>query len=84
LRDEVAKQMALLGVETRPVFYPIHTMPSHLRAGEHHPVSASCSASGLNLPTHGKLTREDVELVGRTLRQAYEIATRKITKREAA
>lgn len=84
LRDEVAKQMALQGIETRPVFYPIHTMPAHLRQGEHHPVSEICSASGLNLPTHGKLTRQDVSLVGDALRSSYEIALRTTSMRDAA
>lgn len=84
LRDEIASEMAIQGVETRPVFYPIHTMPSHLRLDQHHPVSEMCSASGLNLPTHGKLTRQDIALVGSALRSAYEIATRRHTLREAA
>jgi perosamine synthetase len=83
LRDSMIHELATLGVETRPVFYPIHTMPSHFR-DEQHPVSERCSYSGLNLPTHGRMKPADVEYVSESLRKAYIIATQKSQGRRAA
>jgi perosamine synthetase len=57
------------GIESRPVFYPIHTMPMYrpqASQGKHSsqfPIAEQCSARGINLPTHGNLTRDDVAYV---------------------
>lgn len=39
------------GIETRPVFSPLHTMPMYERSGESHPVADNLAARGLNLPS---------------------------------
>jgi perosamine synthetase len=83
LRDAMIQELVKLGVETRPVFYPIHTMPSHFR-NQRYPVSERCSYSGLNLPTHGRMTKADVEIVAESLSKAYAIATQKSYVRRAA
>ncbi len=63
VRDEWIQDLASHGVETRPIFYPIHWMPAFVGAAGKFPVADRCSAAGINLPTHGKLTRADVEYV---------------------
>jgi perosamine synthetase len=82
-RDQMIHELANLGVETRPVFYPIHTMPSHFR-NQRYPVSERCSYSGLNLPTHGRMTKADVEFVADSMSKAYAIASQKSQLRRAA
>lgn len=62
-RDEWMKLLADAGIESRPVFYPIHTMPMYLDRSGKFPVAQQCSSLGINLPTHGKLTRDDVSYV---------------------
>jgi perosamine synthetase len=62
-RDQWAGLLADVGIESRPVFYPIHTMPMYLERSGSYPVAEECSRLGMNLPTHGKLTREDVRYV---------------------
>lgn len=69
LRDQVrltgeAFREALLqrGVDTRPVFYPMHTLPPHLD-GHSYPVAEQLSARGVNLPTHGQLTESDIAYI---------------------
>lgn len=52
------------GVETRPVFYPLHLMPPyHVDGGPSFPVSELVGAEGISLPTHVLLTDDDVRTV---------------------
>lgn len=66
-RDEVMRRMAEVGVETRPMFYPVHQMPPYRDTANRYPVADDVSARGINLPTHGLLTEEDVARVAREL-----------------
>jgi perosamine synthetase len=66
-RDRVAQIMDERGVETRPVFPPLHRLPPYLDHGRPFPVADSVSRRGLNLPTWGGLTAEDIERVAGTL-----------------
>lgn len=64
-RDEFMDQLQEKGVETRPVFYPMHVLPPYigLQKNDRFPVADKISSRGLNLPTHAKLSAEDVEYV---------------------
>ena len=68
-RDEWIQALSSKGIESRPVFYPIHTMPmyrpqaSQGKLSSPFPVAERCAALGINLPTHGNLTRDDVAYV---------------------
>ncbi|WP_242900152.1 DegT/DnrJ/EryC1/StrS family aminotransferase [Stenotrophomonas maltophilia] len=62
-RDEVMRLMDADGIETRPVFYPMHVLPPYLEDGAAYPVANDQAARGINLPTHAGLTVEDVERV---------------------
>jgi len=68
-RDAVMQAMDKEGVETRPVFYPMHVMPPYLEATSY-PVADLWAQRGINLPTHQDLTREEVARVARALTQA--------------
>jgi perosamine synthetase len=59
-RDAWMESLAGEGIETRPVFYPVHTMPAYLEVEGHYPIAEACSAAGVNLPTHGNLSQLDV------------------------
>ncbi|MBM3954055.1 MAG: DegT/DnrJ/EryC1/StrS family aminotransferase [Planctomycetes bacterium] len=63
-RDGVARRLAAEGVETRPLFVPIHTLPpyrvDHARRGGELPVTARLGSDGLMLPTHTLLSDADV------------------------
>jgi perosamine synthetase len=63
-RDQVIKDLDALGIESRPVFHPMHTMPpyAHLAAGDLKQAEA-CGAHGLNLPTHAGLTEAEIDRV---------------------
>ncbi|HEY5515907.1 MAG TPA: DegT/DnrJ/EryC1/StrS family aminotransferase [Pengzhenrongella sp.] len=51
------------GIETRPVFYPLHLMPPYEGSGGPFPVSERLGAEGISLPTHVLLTDDDVTTV---------------------
>lgn len=59
-RDEVMACMAAAGIETRPVFYPMHQLPPYREADGRYPVAERLAARGMNLPTHAGLTESDV------------------------
>ena len=66
LRDFLKAQ----GVETRPVFYPSHTMP-HCATNETFAVAESLAARGINLPSYPGLSREDVGFITGKIRQFF-------------
>jgi perosamine synthetase len=70
-RDEVRARLREAGVDTRPFFEPIHTMPPYA-SGERLPIAEDLAARGLNLPSGVGLTRQDVGLVVDALADALE------------
>ncbi|MFT0171984.1 DegT/DnrJ/EryC1/StrS family aminotransferase [Paraburkholderia mimosarum] len=68
-RDSVMKMMDEEGIETRPVFYPMHVLPPYLES-THYPVADTWSQRGINLPTHQGLSRSDVARIVSALRKA--------------
>ena len=62
-RDAVMAAMAARGVETRPVFYPMHVMPVYREPDGTYPVAEWFGARGISLPTHGLLTQDDAAYV---------------------
>jgi perosamine synthetase len=67
LREELANE----GVETRPLFAPIHRMPMYADPSTHDsfPIAADLASRGLNLPSWPGLTREDVARIGAVVRR---------------
>lgn len=68
-RDEVMELLKTDGIETRPVFYPMHQMPVYEDSNAKCPVSEDVSARGMNLPTHGLLTREEVAYICNSIKK---------------
>ena len=71
-RDEIMRMMLELGVETRPVFYPVHTMPVYrAQAGsDYYPVACVIAAGGINLPSWPDLSAEEILHVAKALENA--------------
>jgi len=63
--------MEAAGIETRPVFYPMHVLPPYrdLARGSF-PRAELCGARGINLPTHGRLTEDDLDRIVEALAAA--------------
>ena len=68
-RDAVMKALDSGGVETRPVFYPLHILPPYEQPSTF-PHADAWAARGINLPTHQMLTLEDVQRVAQALAEA--------------
>jgi perosamine synthetase len=64
-RDEVMGRLLTRGIETRPVFYPIHSLPPYTVPFEtnEYPVATRIASRGLSLPTWAGLSRDDVSYV---------------------
>lgn len=74
VRDQVMSRMLELGVETRPVFYPIHTMPmyAHLASTVDFPVANEIAARGINLPSWPDMSAAQIEEVAQVLATALQ------------
>lgn len=71
-REPVTKALAADGIETRPVFYPVHEMPPYRDAPADGgcPVTTSVSYRGISLPSSSYLTDDDVDHIADRVRAA--------------
>jgi perosamine synthetase len=69
-RDHVMARLAEQGIETRPIFYPLHTLPPYQTSDSTSPfpVAERLARQGLSLPTWAGLTREDIGHISACLR----------------
>ena len=71
-RDAVMERLAAERIETRPVFYPVHTMPMYSHRFERHGVAEEIAFRGINLPSWPELSQAQVQRVVDTLARAVE------------
>ncbi|NMB64649.1 MAG: DegT/DnrJ/EryC1/StrS family aminotransferase [Spirochaetes bacterium] len=70
-RDALRDFLAGNGIETRPVFYPVHTMPMYSQKFQKHPVAEKIGWSGINLPSWPGLEKKQVDYVCETIKKYY-------------
>jgi len=63
LRDPLREHLASKGIETRPLFYPAHTMPMYSGQFQRHPVAEDLGWRGINLPSWPGLSDEQVDCI---------------------
>ena len=81
-RDRLMQSLASSGIETRPVFYPLHAVPLYealhketvsanngLASDMHLPFASFIAARGINLPTHATLNEPDIEYIAMRLKE---------------
>ncbi|KAA8996590.1 DegT/DnrJ/EryC1/StrS family aminotransferase [Paenibacillus spiritus] len=61
-RDQLMKLLENDGIETRPLFYPMHIMPPYFEDSSY-PVSDKISARGFNIPTNAVLKDEEIDFI---------------------
>lgn len=66
-RDKIREYLASKGIETRPLFYPVHTMPMYSMKYEQHKIAEELAWRGINLPSYPALSKRDVEYIVKTL-----------------
>ena len=58
-------------IETRPTFYPIHTMPIYNDKYEKHEIAEDIALRGINLPSSPNLTEKDVKYICEKIKEFY-------------
>lgn len=73
-RETVMADLANVGIETRPFFYPMHTLPMYqeFAQNQHFPIANYLAARGFNLPSSSTLTEKDVAFICDELCQILE------------
>jgi perosamine synthetase len=73
-RDRLMQQLDEKGIETRPFFYPMHSLPPYFdpQGDTRFPVSTQISARGINLPSSASLTKEDVAYIADALKTSVD------------
>jgi perosamine synthetase len=68
-RDEFVKRLQMQGVETRPLFYPLHTMPPYKNygAGRTFPNAERLSKDGISLPSSISLSDHEISHICQTI-----------------
>lgn len=72
--DREPLRLALMeaGVETRPMFFPVHTMPMYGAHYQSHPVAESLGTRGINLPSWPGLTFQQVQFINELIHSYFE------------
>lgn len=65
-RDIVRQRLREAGIESRPFFYPVHTLPMY-RTGQSLPVAEDLGRRGINLPSAATLTTHQIDFICDTL-----------------
>lgn len=68
-RDELQDRLRSQGIDSRPFFYPIHTLPAYRREDVAFPVAGCLSRQGINLPSGVNLSEEDLLRVAGAIRK---------------
>lgn len=61
-RDEIMGLLDADGIETRPLFYPMHQMPPYFEESTY-PIADSISARGFNIPTNGQISTDEINYI---------------------
>ena len=69
-RDRLRKTLQDNGIETRPLFFPVHTMPMYADRREVHAAAERLSLRGINLPSWPGLRRKHIKHVCGIIRNA--------------
>lgn len=70
VRQPLRDHLKRAGIETRPLFYPSHTLP-HCATDESFPVAESLAARGMNLPSYPDLTEGQVARICTAIREFF-------------
>ncbi|XGV96113.1 MAG: DegT/DnrJ/EryC1/StrS family aminotransferase [Leptolyngbya sp. BL-A-14] len=66
-RDSIRNHLLQAGIETRPVFYPVHTMPMYSQKYQRHKVAEDIGWRGINLPSYPDLSEEQIQYICQSL-----------------
>lgn len=64
-RDQLCEELLKEGIDTRPFFYPLSSMPAYDKFGTTHANALFFSSHGFNLPTYTSLSKKDVHWIAK-------------------
>lgn len=70
-RDLLREHLKQKEIETRPLFYPVHTMPMYSKNYQKHKVAENIGWRGINLPSYPSLTKEDITYICNSIKSYY-------------
>jgi len=70
-RENISSELLALGIETRPFFFPLHTMPPYMEYKKSNSLSHSIdlSSQGLSLPTSVDLTDNELQSISMSVKR---------------
>jgi len=71
VRSKLREYLKTKGIETRPTFPCVHTMPMYNKRFLYLPVAEDLSSRGINLPSYPDLTENDVTFICDEIRAFY-------------
>jgi perosamine synthetase len=71
-RDPLREHLKEVGIETRPAFHPVHTMPMYAPPSYTLPVAMNLSARGINLPSWPNLSETEFNFIIGSIRSFKE------------
>ena len=70
-RDELRNYLEQNGIETRPLFYPVHTMPMYSVKYQKHAVAENLGWRGINLPSWPGLDQPSISFICRMINDFF-------------
>ncbi|MCL4367003.1 DegT/DnrJ/EryC1/StrS family aminotransferase [Patescibacteria group bacterium] len=67
-RNSLIRKLHEKGIDSRPFFYPIHTLPPYA-TGQSFPIAEDLAKRGLNLPSSVLLTKNQIKYICQTLKE---------------
>lgn len=71
IRKKVRQYLKNNGIETRPSFHPVHSMPMYYEEKQNFPIADKLGRRGINLPSYPDLGKNDVEYIANQLRKFF-------------
>ena len=71
VRDDVRDFLKQNEIETRPTFYPVHTMPIYASRYEKYKVAEDIALRGMNLPSYPTLKEEEIKFICDKIKEFY-------------
>lgn len=79
-RDKLRAHLSENGIETRPIFHPVHTMPMYYDNYQQLRIAEDIGWRGINLPSYPDLSREDVCEIAEVLHKFYKFSLDEIQR----
>ena len=70
-QSALAQALRAEGIETRPLFHPVHTMPMYAAGQTGLEVAVDLAARGMNLPSWPGLTSADLGEICRVIQRHF-------------